>query len=479
MMEVAEEATYIKKSKVRLMLLFSAMRHFREALERDGTPVVYTELEDPDNGGSFAAELKRQIGLLEPESLVLTRPGDFRVDAIIRDTAKRLGIRLRIVEDDHFLSTPDEFMRFAEDRKSLVLEHFYRQMRRRHDVLMDGDKPAGGKWNFDSENRKPLPAKEARAAPKLGTKKRDAIDRAVAEMIERRFADHPGSIERFAYPVTRDQALADLDRFIDERLEHFGSYQDAMVEGHHFLYHSRLSAALNLHLINPREVIDAAVDAYARGAAPLNAVEGFVRQVLGWREFIRGIYWQQGLEYLDANALGADEPVPAALWTGETDMRCVADSMRGVLEHGYAHHIQRLMVLGLLCLLLGVRPRDVHEWHMALYADAVDWVSAPNVIGMSQYGDGGIVGTKPYAASGSYINRMSNYCKGCRFDPKRATGENACPFTTLYWDFLDRHRERFAKNRRMALQVKNVERKQDEEIRSIRERAQELRLELP
>lgn len=479
MMEVAEEATYIKKSKTRLMLLFSAMRHFRDGLEQDGTPVVYTELEDSDNGGSFAAELERQIELLQPESLVLTRPGDFRVDAAIRDTAKRLGVRTRIVEDDHFLSTPDEFLRFAEDRKSLVMEHFYRQMRRRHDVLMEGEKPVGGKWNFDSQNRKPLPAGEADAAPSLGAKKRDSVDRAVAEMIERRFPDHPGSVEHFAYPVTRAQALEDLARFVDERLEHFGTYQDAMVAGHHFLYHSRLSAALNLHLLSPKEVIDAAVDAYESETAPLNAVEGFVRQVLGWREFIRGIYWQQGPEYLDGNALDACEPVPEALWTGETDMRCVSDSMRGVLEHGYAHHIQRLMVLGLLCLLLGVRPRDVHEWHMALYADAVDWVSAPNVIGMSQYGDGGIVGTKPYAASGSYINRMSDYCKGCRFDPKRATGEKACPFTTLYWDFLDRHRERFAKNRRMALQVKNVERKEADELKLIRDRAKELRSALP
>ena len=297
-------------------------------------------------------------------------------------------------------------------------------------------------------------------------------------MVERRFPDSPGKLDSFDYPVTHDQARAALRDFIEHRLAQFGTYQDAMVSGEPYLYHSRLSCVLNLHLLDPRDAIAAAVQAYEDGAAPINAVEGFVRQILGWREFIRGVYWLKMPDYAELNALDADLPMPAFMWTGETEMNCIAQSVGQLVEHAYAHHIQRLMVLGLFAMLLGVRPHDVHRWHMSMYADAVDWVSLPNVLGMSQYGDGGIVGSKPYAASGNYIIKMGDYCAGCRYNPKRATGEDACPITTLYWDFLSRNRRRIAGNRRMGFQLKNLDRKDDSERRAIREQAKVLKSEM-
>jgi deoxyribodipyrimidine photolyase-related protein len=297
-------------------------------------------------------------------------------------------------------------------------------------------------------------------------------------MVARRFPDNPGKLESFDYPVTRAQAYAALRDFIKHRLANFGTYQDAMVTGHPYLYHSRLSCVLNLHLLDPRDAIDAAVDAYEEGAAPLNSVEGFVRQILGWREFIRGIYWLKMPRYAELNALDADLPMPAFMWTAETEMNCIRQSVGQLIDHAYAHHIQRLMVLGLFAMLLGVRPYDVHRWHMSMYADAIDWVSLPNVLGMSQYGDGGIVGTKPYAASGNYINRMGDYCDGCRYNPKVAVGDDACPFTTLYWDFLARNRREISGNRRMVFQLKNLDRKDDDELRAIGRRAHKLKTEL-
>jgi deoxyribodipyrimidine photolyase-related protein len=293
--------------------------------------------------------------------------------------------------------------------------------------------------------------------------------------VQERWPDHPGTLEGFAEAVTPEQAREALADFIRERLPSFGDHQDALWEGEPFLYHSRLSAALNLKLLDPRDCIEAAEDAWRAGEAPLNAVEGFVRQILGWREYVRGIYWHFMPDYASRNALECDDvDVPGFYWTGETRMACVADALRNVLEHGYAHHIQRLMVLGLFAQLLGVHPYRFHEWHMALYLDAVDWVSLPNTLGMSQYGDGGLVGTKPYCASGRYIQRMGNHCGGCRYDPGTAVGEEACPFTTLYWDFLARHRERLDGNRRMKFQLANLDRKDPDELSRIQERARTL-----
>lgn len=478
MMEVAEEATYVPQHKKRLVLFFSAMRHFRADLEARGFRMAYSRLDDADNTGSFAGELNRRIAEISPDRIVATMPGDHRVLTVLDETARETGTPLNVLDDAHFLSTPVEFDRFAEGRKSLVMEMFYRGMRRKTGWLMDGDKPVGGDWNYDADNRESL----KKSGPEfISTPREFAPDDVTSEvigMVELRFPDAPGTLDSFDLPVTAADAQEALDDFIENRLPDFGRYQDAMKTGEAYLFHSRLSAAMNLHLLDPRTVIDAAIAACEDGRAPINSVEGFVRQILGWREYVRGIYWRKMPGYAELNALDADLPMPAFMWTAETDMACVRASVEQLIDTAYAHHIQRLMVLGLFAMLLGVRPYDVHRWHMSMYADAIDWVSLPNVLGMSQYGDGGIVGTKPYAASGAYIDRMSDYCAGCRFDPKKATGDDACPFTTLYWDFLDRHDDTLRANRRMGFQYRNLDRKDAGDVHDIRRQADRLKADL-
>lgn len=479
MAEVAQEATHVWCHKSRLVLFFSAMRHFRQELETAGLPVRYHELSaDPgvDEGQDFASVLQRTIRELEPGRIIMTQPGDYRVQQAIKDTVRACKVELEIRPDAHFLCSPDQFAQWADGRKALVMEDFYRWMRKKHKILLDPvGKPVGGAWNFDKENRQSFGKSGPSELSQLRPYAPDRLTQAVIDLVNQRFATHPGSTESFCYPVTRSQALEALREFVSERLAGFGDFQDASWTDQSFLYHSRLSAVLNLHLLDPRELISAALEAYDRDRAPLNSVEGFVRQVLGWREFVRGVYWRYMPEYIERNALSCDDvDVPDFFWTGDTQMRCVSDSMRTVKTHAYAHHIQRLMILGLYAQLRGVHPRRFHDWHMAMYADAIDWVSLPNTLGMSQFGDGGVVGTKPYCASGNYIHKMSNYCRNCRFDYKQASGEAACPFTTLYWDFLDRHREQFKSNRRMVFQIKNLERKSAEDLEAIGRRKQEI-----
>lgn len=480
MAENQREATHVWCHKLRLAFFFSAMRHFRDELRKRDVEVHYHELTPSaaeDRGGDFSEILERDARDLRPRKLVVVRPGDWRVLQMLRTAAGKLGVELQVREDTHFYGTLEDFRTWAEGRKSLLMEHFYEAMRKNQGVLVTPDgKPDGGRWNFDSDNREAF----GRDGPgKIKRPRRFGVDRVtedVLRMVATRFHDHPGSAARFDLPVTREQALAALRDFLEHRLRGFGRFEDALWTDEPFLHHSRLSAALNTKLLDPRECVDRAVDAYREDRAPLNDVEGFVRQLLGWREFVRGIYWLHMPDYAEMNDLGCPEEsdVPSFYWDGETDMRCVREAMTSVLTHGYTHHIARLMVLGLFAQLLGVHPRKFHEWHMAMYVDAVDWVSLPNTLGMSQFGDGGIVGTKPYCASGNYIHRMSNYCGNCRYDPKAADSESACPFTALYWDFLARHRKRLGANRRMSLQLRNLERKSPSELDSIRRRARQI-----
>lgn len=481
MAENDQEATHVWGHKYRLVGFFAPMRHFRDALQKQKRKVEYHALaadRRKARGCSFGSLLARSLQLDRPERVVMTQPGDHRVQTEIAEACRSANVELEIRQDRDFFCTPERFADWAEKRKSLVLENFYHVMRSEHDVLMQTPKqPVGGQWNYDQENRKKFPKGGPGDVPAPPKFEPDEVTRQVIEMVNRRFADHPGSADRFDLPVTRDQALILLEDFIHHRLPGFGDYQDAMWAGSDFLYHSRLSHAMNLHLLSAHEVVHAATTAWASGHAPIAATEGFVRQVLGWREYVRGIYWLKMPGYAKLNELQCDpnQDVPAFYWDGKTEMACVADSMRLLIQTAYAHHIQRLMVLGLYAQLLGVHPEHFHHWHMAMYADAVDWVSLPNALGMSQHGDGGIMATKPYCASGNYINGMSNYCGRCRYNPKLAVGDDACPFTTLYWDFLDRHRERFKSNHRMSLQLKNLERKSSHEMQQIRLRAQELR----
>lgn len=477
MAEIRSEAEHVWSHKARIVMFLAAMRHFRKSLERSGVTVEFRELDAPDNRGSFAIELESTIKRLKPEKLVMVQPGEWRVQQDLTETAGRLGIDLEIRQDRHFLCSLDEFRAYAAGRKQLRLEFFYREMRQKHDVLMENSKPVGGKWNFDSSNRKSFPKEGPDKIPLPKRFRPDSITQDVINLVQRQFADHPGSLERFDWPVTKRQAQQALDDFVQNRLSRFGDFQDAMWTGEAFLYHSRLSAALNLKLLDPMDVIRTAETAWRSGLAPLNAVEGFVRQILGWREYVRGVYWLFMPEYLERNHLKATLPLPDFYWTGETEMNCLRSTIRQTLEYGYAHHIQRLMVTGLYALLSGVDPKAVHAWYLAMYVDAVEWVELPNTLGMSQYADGGVMASKPYVASGKYIQRMSNYCDGCRFDPAKATGENACPFTTLYWDFLHRHREKLKGNNRMLMQIRNLDRKSGEEMDAIRRQAATLRAE--
>ena len=475
MAEVAEESTQVWSSKPRTAMFLAAMRHFALALQAAGRPLHYTRLDAPGNAGSLGMQLQADIERLRPARLVMTAPGDWRVLQMIKAVAEAATLPLDIREDRHFFVSVREFAAHAKGRKSLRMEYFYREQRKRHDVLMEGDQPIGGQWNFDADNRETFAASGPGVVPPRTAFTADAVTREVIALVNTRFAAHPGRLDSFAWPVTRAQALRSLQAFIKERLPLFGRYQDAMWPGDPWLYHAHLSAALNLKLLNPREVVAAAVAAYQAGQAPLASVEGFVRQILGWREYVRGIYWTQMPDYLERNALDARENLPAWYWTGATDMACLRDALAQTLAHGYANHIQRLMVTGLFALLLGVQPKQVHAWYLAVYVDAVEWVELPNTLGMSQYADGGAMGSKPYIATGKYIARMSPHCKGCRYDPAQRSGDSACPFTTLYWDFLMRHETALAKNPRMALQVKNVARLTEAQKLAVSERAAAIR----
>jgi len=481
MAEVAEESTHVWSSQPRTALFLAAMRHFAAGLSARGWALHYTRLDDAANTGTLAAELARAVQALRPQALVLTAPGDWRVLQALRGQARALGVPLDLRDDRHFFATVRDFAAHAKGRKSLRMEFFYRDMRRRHGVLMDGedgDQPAGGQWNFDADNRHafdprtgppPVPAPR-RFAP-------DALTQEVIALVRRRFATHPGALDDFDWPLTREQALAALDDFITHRLADFGRWQDALWPAQPWLWHSRLSAALNLKLLHPREVVAAAEAAWRAGRVPLASAEGFIRQILGWREYVRGIYWTQMPGYADANALDAQTPLPAFFWHGDTDMACLRDALTQTLRLGYAHHIQRLMVIGLYALLLGVQPRRISDWFLAVYVDAVEWVELPNVFGMGQFADGGVMASKPYIASGKYIERMSagRFCAACRFDPNQRTGERACPYTTLYWDFLQRHEALLAANPRTVMQVKNLSRVDEAERQAIRTQAQALR----
>ena len=393
----------------------------------------------------------------------------------IAATAKAVGVPLEIRADRHFLCDAAAFAAHADGRKQLRMEFFYREMRQKTGVLMDDGKPAGGEWNFDHDNRESFGKDGPGFVPAPRRFPPDATTREVLAMVAARFAQHPGELKKFDWPVTAAEAREALDDFIAHRLPDFGRWEDAMWSGEPWLYHSRLSAALNLKLLDPREVLAAAERAWREKRAPIASVEGFIRQILGWREFVRGIYWRFMPGYLDRNTLGAEQPLPAFYWTGETEMNCLRHTLRQTLDYGYAHHIQRLMVTGLFSLLLGVHPREIHAWYLAVYVDAVEWVERPNTLGMSQYADGGVTASKPYIASGKYIQRMSNYCTGCRFDPAERTGPRACPLTTLYWDFLLRHEPTLAKNPRIVMLVRNLQRLTTEEKAAIREQAGQVR----
>lgn len=469
MVEAADEATYVPHHPKKIALILAAMRHFSAALEADGIDVDYVRLDDRSNTGSFTGELERAVRRHKPDRIVVTEPGEWRVEQDMRAWEDALDVPVEIREDGRFLCSREEFAQWVQGRKQLRMENFYREMRKRTGILMDGEKPVGGDWNYDKENRKSLP-KNLKVPPFQGIVP-DAVTAEVLDLVADRFADNFGELDGFRFPVTRDAALAQLDRFIEEGLEKFGDYQDAMAVGEPFLFHSLISPSLNIGLLRPREVLGRVEAAYRDGNAPLNAVEGFIRQILGWREYVRGIYWLRMPDYAETNAFEADRPLPSFYWTGETDMRCLAEVIDQTRREAYAHHIQRLMVTGCFALLIGADPDAVNEWYLAVYADAFEWVQLPNTHGMVLHADGGLLGSKPYAASGKYIDRMSDYCRDCRYDVKETEGENGCPFNALYWNFLDRHADSLRGNRRMAMIYKTWDRFDAERRKAILDRA--------
>ncbi len=465
MCEVWDEASYVKHHKKKIAFLFSAMRHFAKSLEADGYTVEYTKLDDPNNGGSFSNEVERALKRHDIERIVVTYPGEYRVLSDIKQWEDNFSIPVEIRPDYRFLCTPEDFAEWAEGRSQLRMEYFYREMRKKYLILMDGDKPIGGKWNYDAENRKP--PKEGLNIPQPYIEDIDDITREVMTLITERFSDHFGDLEPFYHAVTRNQALKALDLFIEQRLGHFGDYQDAMIEGEPWMYHSHLSFYLNCGLLLPLECVKAAENAYHQGQAPLNAVEGFIRQIVGWREYIRGVYWLKMPDYALQNFFEAERDLPDFYWTADTKMNCLARCVSETKQNAYAHHIQRLMVLGNFALLARVDPKQVNEWFLIVYADAYEWVELPNVSGMILFADGGYLASKPYAAGGSYINKMSDYCKNCSYKVTKKNGSDACPFNYLYWDFLARNRDKLEFNHRIAMMYKTYDRMNEERKKTI------------
>lgn len=477
MAEVMEEASYVPHHKQKLVFLFAAMRAFAKELRGEGITVDYIALDDAENTGSLGGELKRAVSRHKPSRVTLTEPGEWRVREMFDDWREELDCDVVIREDDRFVCSHADFERWAHGRKALRMEFFYREMRRATGLLMDGDKPEGGQWNFDVENRKKLP--KGQKIPKRMRFAPDARTREVMALVEKRFPKNFGTLDEFGWAVTRKDALKALKEFITCALENFGDYQDAMKSGGPFLFHGLVSPYINAGLLTPLEVCEAAENAYRAGKAPLNAVEGFIRQIIGWREYVRGIYWLKMPDYRETNHLGATRKLPDLYWTAETDMNCLANCVGDTRDHAYAHHIQRLMVLGNFALLAGISPREVQDWYLLVYADAYEWVELPNVHGMVLFADGGLLGSKPYAASGAYIDRMSDYCSDCAYDVKEKAGEKACPFNYLYWDFLIRNEKKLSGNNRLAMPYRNLARFEKARVEEIRKDAERFLDQLP
>ncbi len=479
MVEAPHESTQVWSHKARIVLFLSAMRHFYACLASQypcSLQDAYLKL-----GEHEFATLKdawtHSIETLQPQKVIVCEPGEYRLEQDLIALCREINIQLVIRDDTHFMCSKADFKHWSAGGKQLRMEFFYRKMRQKYNVLMQGREPEGGAWNYDASNRKAFGKAgpiNVPAAPQISI---DAITQTVIDDVEKYFPNHPGSLKHFIWPVTREQALQFLDDFIENKLAGFGDHQDAMWFNDNksqspYLWHSVLSTSLNLKLLNPREVIAAAVIAYKNkqlqpNALPLASVEGFIRQILGWREFIRGVYWLDMPQMAEANHYQHMRQLPRWYWSADTQMNCMKQTINDTMQHGYAHHIQRLMVTGMFGVLAEIDPKEMAAWYLAVYVDAVEWVELPNVAGMALYANGGRFTSKPYVASGAYINRMSNYCKSCKYKPEVKTGHEACPTTTLYWNFLIKHYDTFACNPRTALMAKNVERFSAEEVVAI------------
>ncbi len=474
LMEVRQETDYVLHHAQKILGIFAAMRDFAEQLRRAGHRVDYLRIDDPENRQALPANLDRLIERHEARALEYQEPDEWRLDRQLAAYGKTLALPCRCVGSEHFYTARDEAATLFGGRPKWLMEQFYRRMRVKHGVLVDvAGKPAGGRWNFDSENRKcwpgspPVPA-DIRLRHDHSALWRVIEAAGVASFGQPHASDYP-------WPLSRREALRQLDHFITEGLPHFGDFQDAMSRHDGRLFHSLISFALNTKMLTPHEVVQAAEQAWRDGHVGLAAAEGFIRQILGWREYVRGVYWAWMPDYVEHNTFGHTAPLPQWFWNGNTRMRCLALAIGQSLDQAYAHHIQRLMVIGNFALLAGLDPAAVHRWYLGVYIDAFEWVELPNTLGMSQFADGGLLATKPYVSSAAYIDRMSDYCKGCHYDRKARSGENACPFNALYWDFHLRHADRLAGNPRLAMPYRQLARFDPQAVAALRDRADDLR----
>lgn len=475
-MEVQQETNYVKHHIQKVIAFFNAMRQFKTDLEQRGHRVHYIELNDKTNSQSLTKNLLHLIDVYQARVFEYQYPDEYRLDKQLEDFCKTLSIRTNTIDTEHFMTSRTFLSSFFEGKKQLVMEYFYRRIRKDFNLLMEGENPLGGAWNFDKNNRNKW--KGSPIIPKAYRVDSSNLD-SLTTMLREEEVTTLGTIDStsFLYPASRKEALLQLEYFNKNLLRYFGFYQDAMHTEEVNLFHSRLSFALNTKMVTPLEIVQSVIDYYHQNEdeIDISQVEGFVRQIIGWREYMRGIYWREMPAYGQKNALDNHNTLPNFYWTGETNMNCLKQSIKNSLDHAYAHHIQRLMVTGLFSLLYGIDPKQIHQWYLAVYVDAVEWVELPNTLGMSQYADNGIMASKPYVASGNYINKMSNYCKNCRFKPSEAVGEEACPFTTLFWDFLDTHADTFKNNPRMGFMLKNLKRKSAKDIADIKAQAIEIR----
>ncbi|MBS9525474.1 cryptochrome/photolyase family protein [Litoribacter alkaliphilus] len=473
MMEMKQETGYVMHHVQKITAFFLAMREFAGWLEERGHQVLYLKLDDSKNKQSLPENLSGLIDVNEIQKFQYLLPDEYRLDKQLKSFCKDLKIESQAYDTEHFFTQREEMADFFKGKKSFLMETFYRHMRKKHEVLMDGGEPEGGKWNYDQLNRKKLTDPSLLQPPKRFRKNiQDVLD-----MLEKMEVKHFGEIdpENFAWAISRAEGLKVLNYFCEELLPNFGTFQDAMHTEHAFLFHSRLSFLMNSKLLSPKEVIDKVIEAYhqAKGKIEISQVEGFIRQILGWREFMRGVYWAKMPDYAKLNKLNHRRSLPKWYWSGDTKMNCLRHAISQSLTHAYAHHIQRLMITGNFALLANVHPNEVDEWYLGIYIDAIEWVEIPNTRGMSQFADGGIVGTKPYVSSANYIAKMSNYCKGCHYSKSKKVGEKACPFNSLYWNFYDRHRALFENNQRVNMMYRIWDKKPAEERTAILEQAEE------
>jgi len=469
--EVQQEATYVKHHKKKLVFIFSAMRHFAQELQDAKYRVIYHKLDDATPVSRFSDAVTRAAQMGDFDEIVVTEPSEYRVLEEIKLWPDLLNLPVDMRPDTRFLASHSDFQNWSAGRKSLRMEYFYREMRKRYTILMEGDQPIGDQWNFDSDNRKAPNA--TLTIPDTFRLAPDDVTQEVCAMVEQLFPDHMGAATPFHFAVTAEGARAALQQFVEERLAFFGDYQDAMLQDEAWMFHAHIGLYLNTGLLLPLECIAAAEQAYHRGQAPLNAVEGFIRQILGWREFVRGLYWQNMPGYETLNFFDAQRDLPDFYWTADTRMNCLRQSVQETIDHAYAHHIQRLMVLGNFALLAGILPAQVNDWFLSVYADAFEWVELPNVSGMALFADGGKLASKPYASGGGYINKMSNYCKGCSYSVTAKNGPKACPFNYLYWDFLDRNRAKLRANPRVGMMYRVYDRMDADKQQAIRSDAEQ------